>query len=313
MMKYLIILLDDTSISYCHYKNPKTERKLIGLQDLRAGILLAMKENLMVQFIYPDYILPQEYEEIIETTDHCKIMPAACCAGADIVVWDRWENPGNWNMDQNKIYVLRTKKEDLFSHYVEVGKMLIHVARLNIILTDVETFTETDFDKYKSVLAELVFQLKDFYNEKIPPQLNLLTDRIMLDSMNNCNAGWESITLAPDGKFYACPAFYLSSDGYSIGDLNNGLDIRKSQLYSLSHAPLCRHCDAYQCKRCVWLNRKMTLEVNTPSHEQCVTAHLERNASRKLLQEIRKSGCLLQGREITEIDYLDSFDVRKKY
>ena len=157
MMKYLIILLDDTSISYCHYENPKTKRRLISLQDLRAGILLAMKENLMVQFIYPDYILPQEYEEIIETTDHCKIMPAACCAGADIVVWDRWENPGNWNMDQNKIYVLRTEKEDLFGHYVEVGKMLIHVARLNIILTDVETFTETDFDKYKSVLACLLY------------------------------------------------------------------------------------------------------------------------------------------------------------
>ena len=70
---------------------------------------------------------------------------------------------------------------------------------------------------------------------------------------------------------------------------------------------------AYQCKRCIWLNRKMTLEVNTPSHEQCVTAHLERNASRDLLQEIRKSGRFLQGREIMEIDYLDPFDVRKKY
>ncbi|MCB6675385.1 hypothetical protein L0N23_03615 [Bacteroides intestinalis] len=105
----------------------------------------------------------------------------------------------------------------------------------------------------------------------------------------------------------------MSSDGYSIGDLENGLDIRNSQLYRLSHAPLCRHCDAYQCKRCIWLNRKMTLEVNTPSHEQCVTAHLERNASRDLLQEIRKSGRFLQGREIMEIDYLDPFDVRKKY
>ena len=44
-----------------------------------------------------------------------------------------------------------------------------------------------------------------------------------------------------------------------------------------------------------------------------MTAHLERNASRDLLQEIRKSGRFLQGREIMEIDYLDPFDVRKKY
>ncbi len=312
MLKYLIVLLDDTSTSYCHYENPKTEHKLISLQDLRAAILLAMKENLMVQFVYPDYKLPQEYEEIIEMTEYCKIMPVACCAGADIIVWDYWENPEGRNMDRDKVYVLRTKKEDFFSHYEKVGKILIHVARLNIILTDVDTFTEADFDKYKSVLAELAFQLKGFYNEKTTPQFNLLTDRMLLDSMNNCNAGWENITLAPDGKFYVCPAFYLSGEGYSIGDLDKGLDIRNPQLYCLSHAPLCRHCDAYQCKRCIWLNRKMTLEVNTPSHEQCVTAHLERNASRDLLQELRKSGCFLQGREITEIDYLDPFDVRKK-
>lgn len=77
MLKYLIVLLDDTSTPYCHYENPKTEYKLISLQDLRAAILLAMKENLMVQFVYPDYKLPQKYEEIIETTEHCKIMPVA--------------------------------------------------------------------------------------------------------------------------------------------------------------------------------------------------------------------------------------------
>lgn len=71
---------------------------------------------------------------------------------------------------------------------------------------------------------------------------------------------------------------------YSIGDLQNGMNIKNSQLYKLDYAPLCRQCDAYQCKRCIWLNRKMTYEVNTPSHEQCVMGHLERNASRNLLQ-----------------------------
>ena len=53
----------------------------------------------------------------------------------------------------------------------------------------------------------------------------------------------------------------------------------------------------------------MTLEVNTPSHEQCVLAHMERNASRELLQNIRKHGTFLpEQKEIKEIDYLDPFD-----
>lgn len=72
--------------------------------------------------------------------------------------------------------------------------------------------------------------------------------------------------------------------------------------------PLCRNCDACQCKRCVWLNRKTTYELNTPSHEQCVVAHLERNASRELLAAIRKHGAFLPQQEIKEIDYLDPFD-----
>ncbi len=60
MMQYLVILLDDTAVSYCHCDNPYKARRLIGIDDLRAGILYAMKENLMIQFVYPDYPLSQE-------------------------------------------------------------------------------------------------------------------------------------------------------------------------------------------------------------------------------------------------------------
>ena len=40
-------------------------------------------------------------------------------------------------------------------------------------------------------------------------QFNLLTDRMMLKEMNNCNAGYESITLAPDGNLYICLSFSI--------------------------------------------------------------------------------------------------------
>ena len=32
-----------------------------------------MKENLMIQYVYPDYELPKEYETVIESIDHKKI------------------------------------------------------------------------------------------------------------------------------------------------------------------------------------------------------------------------------------------------
>ena len=158
------------------------------------------------------------------------------------------------------------------------------------------------------------YKVEALYVEDKTPQLNLLTDRMMLSQMNNCGAGETSITLAPNGKFYVCPAFYYEDENDSIGDLEHGLNIKNKQLYRLDHAPICRHCDAWQCKRCIWLNRKTTLEVNTPSHEQCVMAHLERNASRKLLNNIRKHGTFLpEQEEIKEINYLDPFDKRDEW
>jgi CXXX repeat peptide maturase len=316
MLQYLIILLDDASTSYCHYNNPSQSRhQLIDLADLKAGIRFAMKENLMIQYVYPDYDLPQEYKETIETIDHSKIIPSnsPLVEEADVVVFNDWKDTIGFSLDESATYVLRINKKDLFAQKEVIETFISKVARLNIVLTDVETFTENDFSKYKSVLDSFGEETEKLYKAGLSPQLNLITDRIALTQMNNCNAGSNNITLAPDGGFYVCPAFYYSEEDketFCVGDLKNGLAIKAAKLYKLAYAPLCRICDAYQCKRCVWINRKMTYDITTPSHEQCVLAHLERNASRKVLESVRKDREFYPEQDIKEIDYLDPFDVR---
>lgn len=317
MLKYLVIQLDDTATSFCHYSVSKTERKPISLNDFRSGVLFAMKENLNIQFVYPDYTLPAEYGEVIESIDHVKIASSRCGDAAlkdaaDIVVFNGWSDICSCLWSAEKAYVLRSSKADLFEKYAELSAILGKIGRLNVVVTDSETFKDEDFETYKKVLVALSGNLEKLYLDDKSPQLNLLTDRMMLKAMNNCNAGDETITLAPDGKFYVCPAFYFEQ-AYSIGTPADGTDIKNPQLYKLAYAPICRHCDAYQCKRCVWLNRKMTLEVNTPSHEQCVVAHLERNESRGLLDNIRKVGQFMPETDIPETDYLDPFDKYKEW
>ena len=324
MIQYLVILLDDTSVSFCHYQNDKKERNLMPFETLKAGIVYAMKENLNIQFVYPSYPLSEEYLEVIDSIDHTDIKLANLGDDADVVVMDGINQiPGANDNDfkQGVSYVLRLSKHELFEEIANVCALLNKVERLNVVITDVENFTDADFERYSEVLRMLSEEVEKLYVAGKVVQLNLLTDRMMLDKMNNCGAGDTSVTLAPDGKFYVCPAFYLTDedDGMgalhtSIGDVKHGLNIKNPQLYKLDHAPLCRRCDAYQCKRCIWLNRKMTFEVNTPSHEQCVMAHLERNASRDLLNAIRKYGAFLpEQEEIKEITYLDPFDVRKEW
>lgn len=318
MLQYLIILLDDKSTSYCHYAASRNEQKLMPLDTLKQGIRFGMTENLMIQFVYPERELPQEYKEVVETIDHSKIVPASCedqalKDEADVIVFNDWSEAETYAFDAEKSYVLRTDKQGLFANYKKAKNIFANAARLNIVITDVETFGEEDFSTYKSVLKELADSIEQLYVEGRTPQLNLLTDRMMLKQMNNCGAAESNITLAPNGRFYACPAFYYEDGNCDAGSLEAGVDIKNKQLYRLDHAPICSHCDAWHCKRCVWLNRKTTLEVNTPSHEQCVIAHLERNASQELLADIRKHGTFLPDIEIANIDYIDPFDKREEW
>lgn len=321
-------MLDDTSVSYCHYQNDKVKHNLIPIDVLKDGIKYAMLENLTIQFVYPEYSLPEEYNDIIDTIDHCKIVPSTSIDSklrneADVVVFSDWTGMQFYPFIQGQSYILRTSKLDFFDRFLFLKDVLSKVSRLNVVLTDIETFGEQDFKKYEEILTSLSSIVEQMFVDGKSPQLNLLTDRMALAEMNNCNAGENNITLAPDGKFYVCPAFYnlptidgyertmgdICNKGYNIGNIYDGLDIKNPQLYKLAYAPICRNCDAYQCKRCIWLNRKTTCEVNTPSHEQCVVAHLERNASRMLLNNIRKHGSFLPEREeIKVIDYLDPFD-----
>lgn len=316
MIQYLIILLDDTSVSFCHYRNNKQEHCLMSLETLKAAVVFAMKENLNIQFVYPDYPLPKTYEEVIESTDHIKIKPANVADDAEIIVFNSIAETKCFAKPtlDDVSYVVRTDRGKLFAQVNDIVSLLNKVKRLNVIITDVDAFTDDDFNTYSGILQVLSEDIEKQYINDSVVQLNLLTDRMMLDKMNNCGAGDTVITLASNGKFYVCPAFYYDQEDLSVGNLKSGLDIKNPQLYKLDHAPLCRNCDAYQCNRCIWLNRKTTLEVNTPSHEQCVLAHLERNGSRMLLNNIRKHGQFLTEREeIKEISYLDPFDVRKEW
>ena len=312
-LQYLVILLDDTSVAYCHADNPLKERNLMPIETLKKAILFGMKQNLMIQYVYPEYELPAEYDETIESIDNLKI-------GRDVKVTN--EVPTAVDCDN---IVLRIKIKDLIAKQYDIAALLPSVKRMNICLNDIETFKDEQIDEYTKALNTLGAVLTSLYKEQKHPQLNILTDRLTLKEMHNCEAGIGNITIAPNGKFYLCPAFYYdektgvsnkmnhkTKDALrSVGDIENGLCIPNKQLLELDHAPLCRNCDAYHCNRCIWLNQKLTWDNNTPSHQQCVVAHLERNAARDISAKLSEAGYSLP--EIKEINYIDPFDVKEEW
>ena len=310
MLTHLIIILDDTSISYCHYEVNRKERRLIGLDDLKAGIMFAMKANLNIQFVYPNYEIPIEYLEAIDSIDHTDIKPNRNCDEADVAVLNGWGDEA----PEGATCIIHSSHQELSDNLPVLTKWLGHLARLNVVLTDVEAFTDKDIDSYKQTLGAIADGLVEMYQKGKVVQLNLLTDRLMLTGMNNCGVGDGNVTLAPNGKFYLCPAFYYEDEVQSVGDLRTGLDIKNPQLLRLDHAPICRKCDAYQCRRCIWMNKQLTLDANTPSHQQCVVAHLERNASRYLQMKLNGAGIrLANSQPIEELTELDPFNIVNRW
>ena len=312
MLTHLVILLDDSSVSYCYYNNVQ-ERKLISLEDLKTGIVWAMKENLNIQFVYPSYDLPDEYQEAIDGIDNTKIKPMEESFDADVIVVTDWKNEISDDIAESTC-IIKASREELNEYSENLNYLLGRAARVNVVFTDSETFTDSDIPFYRNMLEEYADSISDVYQIGKTALLNFLTDRIMLNEMNNCNAGVNNVTLAPNGRFYICPAFYYDNPQNDVGDLKRGLVIKNQKLLQLSHAPICRNCDAYHCRRCVWMNSRLTLDSNTPSHQQCVLSHLERNASLSLQQKLQKKGVRLNpSYEIKEIDYLDPFNIVNKW
>lgn len=309
MLKYLIIPLSDDCVSFCHFSTKNKNSKVISVDLLKNALFWAMKENLSIHFLFPKYALPNEIIALTESVDHIKIVPSDIddlqfLGNAEFVVFDNWQELDKFEYQTTQSYIIRTSLDELHPNESRLYTALKNCSRINIVFTDIKGYD----DGYESFIQGIIPTIIEEYMHNHQVQLNILTDRLMLNEMNNCNAGYESLTLAPDGNFYVCPAFWLDS-ATPIGDIQKGIDLKNPQLFRLNHAPICRECDAWQCKRCVWLNKKMTRELNTPSHEQCVISHIERKASSNLLVEFRKiDPSFMPDTQIPDVNYLDPFE-----
>ena len=139
----------------------------------------------MIQFVYPDYELPKEYLEAIDSIDHHDIVPWPQ-RGNVVVIESPTLNIENMS---DSVIMLRMKKAALFEGGDDVVAILRQAGRLNVVITDVETFTDEERERYSVMLDEWAAVLKEGWLKGRRPQLNLLTDRIMLKETNQCNAG----------------------------------------------------------------------------------------------------------------------------
>ncbi|MBP1747877.1 MAG: hypothetical protein H6Q52_416 [Deltaproteobacteria bacterium] len=314
-MQYLIVILDRNSVPFCSYETGGRTGGLIPIDVLQKAVNFAVRNNLSINFLYGDEPLPPEYETAIEDADHVKMVSlrhAGRYPDAVFVVDGPADKEYIHLLENNGInnVILRIGRTQIGSLASAVRGLIGKFKRLNIILKDLHGMKDEDLLLYSGQLSRVRKIMEDEYRKKNFMEINAISDRVFLTNMNNCSAGTRHMTVAPNGKFYLCPAFYYDDEENCFGSLDGALNIKNPQLLELEYAPVCQRCDAWHCKRCLYLNRKLTCELNTPSREQCVVAHLERDQSRIFIDNIgTETGLTRQVSAIPPLDYRDPFEV----
>lgn len=311
MLTHLLVLVDGSAPSFCHYDHDRRETELLPLATLEQAVAFARSRRLALTLLLGREELPPEYRAVLDKADYAAIVPAGLAARYPdaILVLDA-DDPGSFpdEAGAKRQLILRLPRRRLGDMAALVRSCLGRAARLNLYLGGIDRYTAADIDEYGRQLELAAGYVADLYRQGCLPEVNIFSDRMLLNGMNNCDAGVVHLTAAPNGNFYICPGFYYDDEDNAAGSLADGVTLANGQLLTLANAPVCSCCDAYHCKRCVYLNGRTTLEWNTPSREQCVLAHLERNAARLIRQRLGATPPFSQLRAIPAVDYLDPFD-----
>lgn len=316
-LTHALVMVEDGAVAFCHYENPRFHtpgrRRWMPEKLLRGIVGHAESRSMALTFLLGRTRPPARIERLMDRIDHASIVPAGLADtypdaivvldSEDRAAFDRLAPGGSRNV------ILRLARSDLGDCDDLCEALIGRCARLSLHLRGIEYFTGADLAVYAEQLAKLSERLRRLYIAGQRIEINVLTDRMMLHAMRNCDAGVTHVTIAPDGACYVCPAFLYGGEPIGRFDGESGIAVRRIAGLELARGPLCTRCDAYHCKRCVHLSGKLTGEYNVPSEQQCAIAHVEREASRLLLKALGQVEPFRRMPRIAELNYRDPLEM----
>jgi CXXX repeat peptide maturase len=316
-LSHLLVLLEDGAVAFCHNENPRfyssAPPQWMAEDLLRAIVRHAGSNGIALTFLMGKTRPPAKLERLINSIEHASIVPLGLreiCPDA-ILVLDSEESAAfaALSPDPGRNVILRVARAHLARLCDLCASLTGRFGRLSIHLRELEYFTESDIACYAAQLSQVARFMIGLYADGRKVEISVLTDRMMLREMRNCDAGVKHVTIAPDGQCAICPAFLNGGESIGRFDAKTGILVRQIGALECASGPLCVRCDAFHCKRCVWLSRTLTLEYNVPSWQQCAVAHAEREASRLLLKELGAVEPFRRMPRITELNYRDPLEM----
>lgn len=304
---FLQFITSDLITPHCNYRNWNNGNSIMSNEVMNKAIHFAKKNNFEPVIlgenknVISNNIIKSENTILINNINQFISLKEN-----EIPIFD---NIVNFSISKNfDNCILLINKENIINIF-EFSKLLFSkTERINLRLENIESWNEKDLSLYENQLDLLNELILILHKNNKPVEINVLTDLMEIDSLNDCGAGVTSFSVAPNGKIYICPAFYFDNPEKCIGSLDEGINIKNGYLLKAENAPICSSCDAYHCNRCKFINKKCTNEINTPPRMQCVISHIERNKARTLQLAILKEGVSNFKNKICKINYLDPLD-----
>lgn len=324
------IMLERACVTQCTLPSTlgqESPNEQLAPETLRDIVQCAEKEHIPLLLLAgPLTAADHRYVKAVQNTEHTWLVPATHELPDDeryvpVIPQDAASQP----FSHQGVVTVKYN----FSDAAKLPETLARLAekglkRVNLAMEDLMTLEEKDIAQYRELLLDLAYFVTESLVKGKAMEVDVLTDRLVLDRMNNCSAGESHITVGPDGLVYACPAFYwaqgqsfdcIRPEDFCYGSFAGSHEIAEKKNIGLLHfrrAPICQACDAYQCNRCVYMGWRKTLEACVPSRIQCLVATAERNASQALLQMLEDNGIEFKGTTpIPPLKYDDPFDYCK--
>lgn len=289
----MYFLLNDNFTTFCCYDNScRSEQpgKAMSLEMIEQGLRYCRQNFMSPVFVHgTEQFLNIDFSRAFEEHHIQHIIPIHLRAKAAslrdvLVVIDHSsidlcdEHLSNciYNIHQSKLQFLAG---DVISLFNFADRINVNVLGLN------QEFDENSY-------YEQLMQIKNYLVEisekgSLQKEINILTDLCFIDERNNCKAGERAFAYAPNGEFFACPAFYFDDTQTSVGSPKDGIyRLKNSHLYRCEYHPICQVCDAKQCRICIYQNLQGTKEINVSPSFQCRKSHIERRVSIALKGEL---------------------------
>jgi len=312
-MQSLIVLMAQDAPSFCYYPSPAAGGAEMSPDMFERVADWARRDGLMLHLVCGSRGLPEfAQKHLADERRYACYLPAEAPASTpnDIPVV-RADGPKDIDLipaNRHTIGILRVPPTSL-NALPEVWETLASkVYRVVTVLLDLDRYEADQLERYDRILAQMRNRLGSWYQAGRELEVSCLSDRMALQAPCHCQAGLDHLTIDPAGGLHICPGF-AATGADPVGRLGSPVAIPNAYLLRLEHAPICAVCDAFHCRRCVYVNLRSTLEINTPPWQACRASHREREQARLLLSEMQSQGVLMDLQPIPGISYEDPLEL----